>query len=140
MKTIKAHLADILCMAMKNDGTQFYSTGVDRKVVQLTMADLNNPSSWVVSGEKRYHSHDVRSILWIQDRPHECLVTGGMDTLLIMSSPVNEFPYLKQYRMPSFPHSPPIQLAHSAKLLMARLENCIQIWRLGDGKIVKSNF
>ena len=120
-------------MTIKEDGSQIFSSGVDRRVIQSTLRDAANPTSWVISAEKRYHSHDVRAILWIQDRPHECLVTGGMDTLLVMSSPVGEFPYLKQYRMPSFPHTSPLKLAKSAKILMARLDNTIQVWKLGEG-------
>ena len=136
VKSIKAHLADVLCLTTNDSGTKVFSSGVDRKVVQFTLTNLEDPKAWVVSGEKRYHSHDVRAIEWIQERPFECLVTGGMDTLLIMSHPVEEFPYLKQYRLPPFPHQSRVRLAKTARLLMCQFDTEIKVWKMGQGNFV----
>lgn len=81
LKSIKSHGADVLCLSVRKDGAAVFSSGVDRKVIQYAITDNKTPSSWVVAGEKRYHSHDVRAIEWIQERPFECLVTGGMASL-----------------------------------------------------------
>ena len=130
LKTMKVHGADVLCLAVHQN--QVFSSGVDRKVIQFkkikdTPSMMNN---WVVSGEKRYHSHDVRALLWVHDRPHSTLISGGLDTLLIMSTPVEEFPHLKQYRMPFVPHKPKTLLAKSARLVVHPFESEIKVWSL----------
>ena len=55
-----------------------------------------------------------------------------MDTILIMSSPVADFPYIKQYRMPFFPHESRISLAKSSRLIMHQFDKELKIWKLGD--------
>jgi U3 small nucleolar RNA-associated protein 4 len=54
-----------------------------------------------------------------------------MDTLLIKSSPINDFPDLKQYRMPFVPHTPLTHLAKSARFIMHQFEREIKVWKFG---------
>lgn len=55
-----------------------------------------------------------------------------MDTLLIMSSPVSEFPEMKQYRMPFFPHRPRVHVAKEARWIACRFDTQVKVWRLGN--------
>ncbi|KAJ8324290.1 U3 small nucleolar RNA-associated protein [Batrachochytrium dendrobatidis] len=89
-------------------------------------------TSWVVSGQKRFHTHDVRALLYIEDRPFDSIVSGGVDTSLIFSSPGSSFNKMKQQRMPLFPHRPLISIAPDVRLVMARFDDHVNIWRLAD--------
>ncbi|KAI8818219.1 quinon protein alcohol dehydrogenase-like superfamily [Fimicolochytrium jonesii] len=150
----RAHEADVLCLAVNKAGTKVWSSGVDRRVVQFSLVDSSTQPSgehkekrkgskshdhrpgakhWILSGEKRYHSHDVRALALLEGRPHDALISGGLDTTLIVSSPLTEFPFLKQYRMASFPHRPIVQITKSgSKLMLARFQDHIKVWRLGE--------
>ncbi|TPX65865.1 hypothetical protein SpCBS45565_g04902 [Spizellomyces sp. 'palustris'] len=155
VRSVKAHGADVLCLVANKAGTKVWSSGVDRKVVQISLIDLGSTASvtksparegkkkvskhskqggsknWVVSGEKRYHSHDVRALSLLEGRPYDALVSGGVDSTLVVSSPLTEFPYLKQYRMPTFPHRPIIQITRRSRFLLARFPDHVKLWQLG---------
>nr|KAJ3415656.1 U3 small nucleolar RNA-associated protein 4 [Polyrhizophydium stewartii] len=165
-KRVKAHGADALCLAANAAGTRVFSSGVDRKVVEITLADVTGPAaatatpaaafgskdgldgpasnhaagkrapvskmSWILSGQKRYHSHDVRALIYIEDRPFDALVSGGVDASLIFSTPTAAFARMKQQRMPTYPHRPIVSVASSARLVLARFEDTANVWRLGS--------
>ncbi|KAI9088022.1 hypothetical protein DFS34DRAFT_641075 [Phlyctochytrium arcticum] len=149
LRSVTAHAADVLCLAVNKAGTKVWSSGVDRKVVQMSFVELMGSDAakesstkrkslgkygnrqWVVSGEKRYHSHDVRALALLEERPHDALISGGVDTTLIVSSPLTDFPYLKQYRMPTFPHRPIIQITRSSRLMLTRFSDHVKLWELG---------
>ncbi|TPX62599.1 hypothetical protein PhCBS80983_g00402 [Powellomyces hirtus] len=148
-QSLQAHGADVLCLTANKAGTKVWTSGVDRKVVQFTLVDVRSAKSktpankknkrkgdgakqWIISGEKRYHSHDVRALALMEGRPYDALVSGGVDTTLVVSSPLTEFPHLKQYRMPSFPHRPIVQMTKSgSRLMLVRFQDHVQVWRLG---------
>ncbi|KAJ1339090.1 hypothetical protein BSLG_006228 [Batrachochytrium salamandrivorans] len=179
-KCVKAHGADALCLASNAAGTRVFSAGVDRKVVEITLADISLPTassntkglgkksgsssarlanssnhsgshvngkrapisktSWIISGQKRYHTHDVRALLYIEDRPFDAIVSGGVDTSLIFSSPALSFNKMKQHRMPLHPHSPLVSIAPAARLVMSRFDDSVNVWRLGDIDPTLSDF
>ncbi|KAJ3162842.1 U3 small nucleolar RNA-associated protein 4 [Geranomyces michiganensis] len=152
IKELRAHGADVLCIAVNKAGNKVWTAGVDRKVVQFSLVDLRASSGvvktekakakrkqnnddlmkqWIVSGEKRYHSHDVRALALVEERPYDTLISGGVDTTLVFSSPLAEFPRLKQYRMPLFPHRPVVQMTQNGtRLMLARFDDRVEVWRL----------
>ncbi|KAJ3038796.1 U3 small nucleolar RNA-associated protein 4 [Rhizophlyctis rosea] len=135
-RTLKAHEADVLCLATNKEGTEIFSSGVDRKVVRLSLLQQKKasgpkrPKEWVISGQKRYHSHDVRALALIEERPFDALISGGIDTNLIITQPVSDFPNVKHQRMPLFPHRSVISLARQARLLMCQFSDHVKVWRL----------
>ncbi|RKO91094.1 quinon protein alcohol dehydrogenase-like superfamily [Blyttiomyces helicus] len=148
LHSFKVHGADVLCLVADKAGKRVFSSGVDRKICQFRLTDLEaasdtasvtgkkkktaqNANTWVRAGEKRYHSNDVRAMVLIEQRPNDALVTGGIDTDLIFSTPVADFPFLTQYRMPPFPHSPIISLSRASRLLMCRFSDHVKVWKLG---------
>ncbi|KAJ3003082.1 U3 small nucleolar RNA-associated protein 4 [Thoreauomyces humboldtii] len=146
--TMRAHGADVLCIVGNKAGNKVWTSGVDRKVVQFSFVsnaaskgnrqvDAANPapkalSKWIVSGDKRFHSHDVRALALMENRPYDALISGGVDTTLTVSTPLSEFPFLKQFRMPSFPHRSIVQMTTSgSRLMLARFQDHVKVWRLG---------
>lgn len=130
-----AHEADVLCMTASKDGKRVYSSGVDRKMVEYKFMPLlrNGGGEWMISGEKRYHTHDVNALALLQDerRPHEeMLVSGGVDTNIIFSGPTSHFTSMKQHRLEMTPQYSPITISRSKRLVMCMFDDCLKIWAL----------
>ena len=67
-------------MTASEDGLTVYTSGVDRKICQFKMISVSKSSTvnhfngktitkeneWMLCGEKRYHTHDVNSLVLIK--------------------------------------------------------------------------
>ncbi|KAJ3295790.1 U3 small nucleolar RNA-associated protein 4 [Borealophlyctis nickersoniae] len=140
-KTMRVHHADVLCLAANKEGTKVWTSGVDQRVVQITRLTKlgrgpkkteKKDRKWILSGDRRYHSHDVRAMVLMEDRPYDALVTGGVDTTLVYTSSIAAFPQSKQYRLPMYPHRPLISLSRASRLLMCRFSDHVKVWQLGS--------
>ncbi|KAI9206674.1 quinon protein alcohol dehydrogenase-like superfamily [Polychytrium aggregatum] len=138
VKGIKAHGADVLCLTANDQGTHVYSSGIDRKVIQYALVDISTKSAtkkkkmaWVVACERRFHSHDVRALALLPDRPHDLIVSGGVDTTVVVSSPASNFEHAKQQRMAPFPQRPLVSLARKGRRLIGRYSDRVKVWQLG---------
>ncbi|KAL6601980.1 WD40 repeat-like protein [Neocallimastix sp. 'constans'] len=131
----EVHKADVLCLTSTEDGAYVFSSGVDRKIVRFSTVTNTNQKGrkskeqWVVAGERRYHSHDVRSLIVCEQ--YNTLLSGGVDTTVVTCE-LNSFPFGKVIHLQSFPSKPLIQLSKSKKLMMCQLNNTIELWKLGD--------
>ncbi|KAJ3250685.1 U3 small nucleolar RNA-associated protein 4 [Chytriomyces hyalinus] len=147
MRALKAHLADVLCLAVGKDPSVVFSSGVDRRVIQFSLVDnalevqqnyMKKKSSklyaknWVLTGDRRFHSHDVRALALCESKPFDALVSGGVDATFIVSKTISKFPECKQERKAMFPQNPLISLARDARLLLARFDDHVKIWELGQ--------
>ncbi|KAJ3289037.1 U3 small nucleolar RNA-associated protein [Rhizoclosmatium sp. JEL0117] len=133
MKSVKSHYADVLCLAAGSQGDVVYSSGVDRRVLQyrLTKKPLFR-QNWVLSGDRRFHSHDVRALALCETKPIDSLVSGGMDATFVISKTISQFPDSKQQRQSPFPQKSLISLADEGRLLMARFDDSVKVWALGQ--------
>lgn len=136
-QSIRAHGADILCIAVSKDGKQAFTAGVDRKITTFKRTTKkskdNNVTQWINVGSRRYHWHDIRALA-LDERPHiNSIVSGGVDVELV-ACPAAEFPKLIQNRLPPFPEKYIISLSKSHQLVMATLFNSLSIWRLGKAQ------
>lgn len=145
-QSIRAHGADILCIAASKDGNQVFSAGVDRKITAFRRTQngggkkkSNNSSNnkvdtvndWINVGSRRYHWHDIRALA-LDERPKiNSIVSGGVDVELV-ACPAIEFPKLIQNRLPPFPHKYIVSMSKSHKLVMSAFFNSISLWRLGE--------
>ncbi|WFD31341.1 U3 small nucleolar RNA-associated protein [Malassezia sp. CBS 17886] len=88
--------ADVLVLCAGSDGRTLYSAGVDQKVAEYALVG----SSWVHTGTRRLHAHDIRALamdppldLWRAAqgpgaRAAPCtpvLVSGGIDFHLVLT-------------------------------------------------------
>ncbi|RUS21509.1 hypothetical protein BC937DRAFT_92478, partial [Endogone sp. FLAS-F59071] len=150
LQTFNAHGADVLCLASSRDGRTVFTSGVDRKLNQFRLVETalsfskqemppnDSPSEvmasartkWVLSGNRRFHSHDVRALALEENRPINALVSGGIDMSLVVS-PAREFPNSNQRRLPFLPQKPLVSISKSKRLMLCRFTNALKVWRLG---------
>ncbi|KAJ3115246.1 U3 small nucleolar RNA-associated protein [Phlyctochytrium bullatum] len=151
-RKIRAHAADVLCLAATKAGDAVFSSGIDRKVVQYRQVDApsgvssGDPASstpkprrgpaaskmWVVSGERRFHSHDVSALALCETKPVDALVSGGVDTILTISTTASQFPHSKQIRHQPFPQRPLVSVAERARFILCRYPDKVKVWALGS--------
>ncbi|TPX44961.1 hypothetical protein SeMB42_g03132 [Synchytrium endobioticum] len=138
--SFKAHKADALCLATNAEGNVVFSGSVDRNVIRYIPVETTShnsssnrpqPKKWIISGEKRYHSHDVHTIALKTNKPFDILASGGIDTSLIILTDVSMFPRNTPYRTPHFPHRPLISICKKKRWVMAMLQQRILVYRLG---------
>ncbi|KAJ3078711.1 U3 small nucleolar RNA-associated protein 4, partial [Quaeritorhiza haematococci] len=134
---VRVHKADVLCITADKSGRTVYTSGIDRVIVQLRQIETSksHKKRWIISGERRFHSHDVRSLALFEGKPVDALVSGGVDTTLVISSPASSFPQVKQFRAtpyPFQPNRPIIHLAKEARLIMAKFSDGVKVWKLGE--------
>ncbi|OZJ06653.1 hypothetical protein BZG36_00273 [Bifiguratus adelaidae] len=139
LQTFHAHDADVMCLTASAKGDIVFTSGVDRKIVQFRSVDAQRQgekqqkgkkSKWLISGNRKYHSHDVRAMALEEMRPVDTLVTGGVDVSIVVCS-AQEFPNGNQRRLPCLPQKPVISLSRTRRLLMCRNPNSVKVWRLG---------
>lgn len=152
-QSMRAHGADILCIAASKDGNQVFSAGVDRKITAFrrtpkkhNIVKKDNSSNkkvdtvndWINVGSRRYHWHDIRALA-LDERPKvNSIVSGGVDVELV-ACPAAEFPKLIQNRLPPFPHKYIVSMSKSHKLVMSAFFNSISLWRLGQAGTVDTS-
>ncbi|KAI8618227.1 hypothetical protein BC830DRAFT_1109872 [Chytriomyces sp. MP71] len=88
--------------------------------------------NWVLSGDRRFHSHDVRALALCEEKPIDALVSGGVDATFIVSHTIAKFPECKQQRQAMFPQRPLVSLAREARLVLARFDDHVKVWALGQ--------
>ena len=88
---IKSHASDILALTSNEAGTVIFSAGVDRNLIQYKQVNKtmnknkgHERKKWVACGERRNHSHDIKSIALFEKRPIDALVTGGKLSFLFL--------------------------------------------------------
>lgn len=148
LQGLKAHKADVLCLTTNDSNDSVWSSGVDRKIIQFTKLikkstdDSNNTietSSWIMSGERRYHSHDVRAIAYYNQPPNQLyrhvIASGGVDTTLMLGIfETNEFKNVKLRRLQPFPHRPLITFSPESRRLLVRFAQgtTMKLYKLGE--------
>lgn len=107
---------------------------MDRVIVQyrkVVTGESSEHKKWVSTVKRRYHSHDVRSLVLLSAGQVDDLVSGGVDTTLIVSAPASKFERVKQSRMSSWPHRPVLSLA--GRLILEQKDASVKIWSVGHG-------
>lgn len=118
-----------------------YSSGVDRVIIQYRQVSVGKKErkEWTTTVKRRYHSHDVRALAYLNCGPIDQLISGGVDTNLIISSPASKFDRVKQQRMSSWPHRPIVSLASGSKSILEQHDQGVRIWSVGCGISILSS-
>ncbi|KAJ0178260.1 hypothetical protein K1T71_006083 [Dendrolimus kikuchii] len=127
VESYTTHKTDILSIAVSEDETRLFCSGVDPIIINFIKVGKNNDvqssGQWVKHVQRNIHEHDVRGLI-IND---EQLISVGIDGYLTLSS------YPPKWVM----RLPPI-LAHSSSvceqkgLLLLRYNNHLEVWKLGS--------
>lgn len=122
ISSVKSHTADVLCIAVEENGRRIYASGVDPQIVLFERAHLSK--KWVKCRSRIHHSHDVRALAMAENY----LVSGGVDTNLIIS----KYPPKITLKFPPFLQTPCLHLAPKASIILLQYSTWLEIWRLGN--------
>lgn len=129
-QTFTQHEADVLSLVVDLKDKSVYASGVDNRVIQLTLANTGRKAEWILAGRCRDHTHDVRALAL---GPLGELVTGGVDCNLIVYSTSNFGALGASHRkIPPFPHRKLIYVANAKNLIMYKHPRKLQLWHLGS--------
>ena len=127
------HKADVLCLAVADEGRSVYASGVDSTVVKLQRAGKQRPGKWVLTAKEKDHTHDVRALAL---GPGGEVVTGGVDTNLITYAHATfGQPRGVHRKIPPFPHRQFVHLARETGLVLHEKQRVLQFWALGAAAI-----
>ncbi|EWC44678.1 hypothetical protein DRE_06574 [Drechslerella stenobrocha 248] len=135
---LKAHEADVLTLETNAAGTQLFSSGVDRVTVKHALVGAGTRRAvWTEVARKRFHRHDVRAMAGFEAGPFSVLVSGGVDMTSVVV-PLRRFAEEYQYTLSALPQyqvcatntSTLDSTAASSRLLVARFDREVKIWRI----------
>src|SRR5690606_33240171 len=105
------------------------SNAKTRKVkVRQVNGKTESGYQWVLTGSRRFHSHDVRAMVLNDSRQVNALVSGGVDVSLVVC-PAAEFPNNNHRRLPYTPQKSVISISKSKRLLLCHQDNRVKLWR-----------
>lgn len=140
IESYTTHKNDILSIAVSEDETKLFCSGVDPVIMHFIKVHKNSDSKssgeWAKDAQRNIHEHDVRGLIMNGDK----LVSVGIDGYLTFSS------YPPKWVM----RVPPIlyhcsSVCKQKKLLLLRYSNHIEVWKLGsyatndDGEVMIEN-
>ncbi len=172
VQSFQSHTADILTLAVNQDGDTIFASGIDHKIVMFRLsvpegASVHSVPKWITSKHRRFHTHDVRSMVWLEQRQvnstqaplkrklnnkHRApaappsgmsiLISGGVDTFLtIFPNPVERFlnSSIQPVRLTPFQRSPVGQMSSEKRLLVSFSQDCVSLWSLGKSQVASKN-
>lgn len=148
-ETYQCLVADVLCLALSEDQSTVYCSGVDPLIATFTkisirgsaqqngltgaMGSLKAPpqrTPWCRSANRRIHDHDVRAMAIC----HGKLCTGGIDSYLAISAPPKVL-----VRHPPIPHGPCVMVCPQSRCMLLKNTASLEVWRLGDSEKIQKN-
>lgn len=118
-----SHRADVLSIVVAPDQSTIYCAGIDPIIMSFVKVQLkNNHYKWVKSIQRKIHDHDVRCLVYADDK----LYSAGVDGYLAWSS----YPPKMLVKYPPLLQSPIISIAVKEKLVLLRYSNYVELWKL----------
>ncbi|XP_046842982.1 U3 small nucleolar RNA-associated protein 4 homolog [Xenia sp. Carnegie-2017] len=131
IKGFNLHIADVLTVCVNKEEDTVYSTGVDNKLMQFKLVvEKDGMKCWSRSISTRSHTHDVRTLALIENAQKSTLVSGGVDTNILVYN-TKKYGNSEIRRIPSFPMRSEIHLASKAEVLMFQKSTSLHFWQLG---------
>ncbi|KAF2814863.1 WD40 repeat-like protein [Mytilinidion resinicola] len=134
IQRLAGHEADILDLAVSNDGQYIFTGGMDRRTALFKCIRSNGKKevghgSWVKVSHSKFHDHDVKALATYNGKDLSVTVSGGIDTQPIVV-PIREFGKEYSRSLPFLPQTPPLASAPGARLLVSWWNCEIRIWRI----------
>ncbi|KAJ4374179.1 U3 small nucleolar RNA-associated protein [Neocucurbitaria cava] len=132
MQRISGHEADVLDLAVSQDGMSIFSAGMDRRTCYYTSkkgAAQGQSGKWRKVSHQRYHEHDVKAMATYEGNKLSVMVSGGIDTQPI-AVPIRGFGKELSRGLPTLPSTPPLVGAPGARLLVSWWNTEVRIWRV----------
>lgn len=128
LQNFKLHQADVLCLAASSHGNTIFSAGIDQKMHMYKLVDKQK-RMWSHIAGRRYHSHDVRAMATFESKLMSFIVTGGIDTTIVVV-PLADFEVAPHRVIPPSPQRPRCSLSRAGRLLMMWSDRQVKLWRL----------
>ncbi|KAK6527141.1 U3 small nucleolar RNA-associated protein [Arthrobotrys megalospora] len=131
---LKSHDADVLTLEMNANGTQFFSSGVDKVTVKHELVGLGKRATWTQVAKKRFHKHDVRAMGGFEAGAFSVFVSGGVDMTPVVV-PLRRFAEEYQYTLSALPQEQIVATTvgkADSRLLVARFDREVKIWRVNS--------
>lgn len=127
---ISGHEADVLDVAVSQDGQSIFSAGMDRRTCFYAYKKNNAQNGkWRKMQHKRYHEHDVKAMATYEGSKLNMMVSGGIDTQPIVV-PIRQFGQELSRGLPALPPAPPLISATDARLVVSWWNSEVRIWRV----------
>ncbi|EPS42160.1 hypothetical protein H072_3832 [Dactylellina haptotyla CBS 200.50] len=128
---IKAHDADVLTLEPNANGTQFFSSGVDKVTAKYELVGQGKRATWTQVVKRRFHKHDVRTMAGFEAGPFSVLVSGGVDMTPVVV-PLKRFAQEYQYTLSALPQYQVVSAssAPDSRLLLAKYDREVKIWKI----------
>ena len=145
---LKTHEGDILTLEKNSSGTTVYVSGVDSKIVSIQKVfpellinqKAIQENKWIISSNDRGQSHDVKSIILLQD---DLLISGGITTDICLYKLENgKFPdrrpnlasnkkdLIKLKHITSLPQSKVVHVAIDSNQILFQKAFGLELWNL----------
>lgn len=130
VQSFQLHLADILSVVVSADKKTIFAGGIDQKVVCLKrVSHKASQVGWVQSGEVIAHTHDIRALALSRKN---CLVSGGVDTTLVVYDQYN-FKKVSCEVIYPFPLASSVcHLATESEQLLHQRNTSVDLWQLSS--------
>lgn len=154
--------ADVLCLAVSDDETTIFASGVDSRVICIERLAVGSQAhtednfgpiqQWALSHAQRPHTHDVNALIIFRQVPrstlapaeertadiHETLCSGGVDTKLC-TYPVRDGRKKRPKTLYPWPANL-ISLARKLRVFAVMREGSIDVYQLGSKQSLDENF
>lgn len=133
IESYQSHCAAVYSICLSDNGKTIYCAGVDPLIMSYEKISMKgNVDKWVKSVHRNIHNHDVRSLVFADNR----LYSGGIDGYLACSY----FPPKTLVKYPPVLQNPCVSISHEKKFVLLRYPRSIEIWKLGrEAEELKQN-
>ena len=127
-QTFHLHLADVLSLAIDDEESIIFASGIDSKVVCLRKINTEGSiGTWVQAKAVRAHSHDVKSLTIAKNG---LLASGGVDTeVVIYDTETFKVSNVTKYS-PFSSWSDRFKFASSTNTLLYQDNTSLKFWRI----------
>lgn len=136
LQSFQNHEADILCITNDANEEKIFTAGVDRRIHQFNLINMNNKNStkWVHSYNRLLHSNDVRSMAVFESKGYNFLISGGVEKSIVIQS-LNQFHDGKYRKLSLNQQHDNILFNQQQMLVVMWQEQTVKIW-----KMVENNY
>lgn len=125
IESFQSHRADILAISVSGDGKELHCAGVDTNITTYSNIHVkDNTYKWVKNIHRRIQDHDVRCLIYNENR----LISGGVDGYLCFTSLSAKNIFNKH--APLLPNIATI--SRHSRLIMFKYPRHLEVWCLGE--------
>jgi U3 small nucleolar RNA-associated protein 4 len=159
LKTYTPHRADVLSVAVteKTGNPMAFSAGIDNKICLFQLVENRTPPpgetstdpsmnfhrEWIYNSSLRHHTRDINSLAIHIGPKRQVLVSGGVDTRVLLYDVTKDFLTQNPRKLEPFPPASSssgssaagaiVKLAVEPRLMLAQHPAALHLWRLGTG-------